>query len=174
MAYVTDEMLKLIDRPGPKSTAPTPISEDMLRRFVQGVMEENPIHWDEEAAKAQGYGGVVAPPLFPLHASRRPSGTPDPFDRLEGDPDWDGTVTEVIGGLPGLDLPLNRLLNGGTEGEFFQLPRVGDTISAQSRYVSITEREGKSGPMVLATIENEYTNQDDAVLARVRFTIIRR
>jgi len=87
----------------------------------------------------------------------------------------DGTdLAAGLGGLPPLDLPFSRVLNGGVEAEFHQLARVGDTISAQSSYADIQEREGRSGTMVLITIETTYTNQDAAVLARVRSTVILR
>ena len=46
----------------------------------------------------------------------RPLGSPDPLDALADDPDWDG-IELVEDGLPPLDLPLQRLLNGGVEAE---------------------------------------------------------
>jgi len=175
VSFVTEEMRGLIGHVGPRSTAPYPLSEDTLRRFVQAVMEGNPVHWDEEAAAGSRYGAVVAPPLYPMHAFPQPPGTPDPLDRLHEDPDWDGTdVGKGLGGLPPLDVPLKRVLNGGTEAEFFQLARVGDRISAQSRYLDITEREGRSGPMVLVQVETTYTNQADELLLRSVMTVIMR
>lgn len=174
MVYLTDEHRRLLGKPGPRQIAAQPVSDDALRRFVQGVMEPDPVHWDEQAARQSRYGTVVAPPLFPLHASRRPAGGPDPLDRLADDPDWDGAGGGGAGGLPPLDLPLDRILNGGTEAEFFRLARIGDVISMQSRYARMEEREGRSGPMVLVTVETEYRNQDDELLMRVRTTMIRR
>ena len=175
MGFVTDEIRALIDVPGPRLTAPGPLGQDDLRRFVQAVMEENPVHWDEEAARSSRYKGLVAPPLYVWHALRREPGSPDPFDRLAGQPDWDGLdVSGGVGGLPPIDVPLHRVLNGGTEAEFFRLPRVGDLITAQSRYLDMADREGRSGPMVLVTVETMYVNQDEEPLARVLSTIIMR
>lgn len=173
MSYVTDEVRALIGVTGPRLTAPHPLGPDGLRRFVQGAMETDPIHWDVEAAAARGYDGVVATPLYPVNAFPRPSGTPDPLDRLVDDPDWDGTdLGAGLGGLPPVQVALKRVLNGGVEAEFHQLARLGDVISSQARYADIAEREGRSGPMVLVTVETTYTNQDDAVLLRARSTII--
>jgi acyl dehydratase len=175
VGYVTDEHLALIDKPGPVQKASAPLTSEELRRFTQAVMESNPVHWDDEAARARGYDGVVAPPLFPVHASRRPAGTPDPPDRLRDDPDWDGaSIDGGINGLPPLDMPLRRVLNGGNEARFYRLARVGDAISSESRYVSITEREARSGPMVFVVFETEYRNQDGDLLVSVRQTMIRR
>jgi acyl dehydratase len=138
-------------------------------------METNAVHWDEEAAARSRWGGVVAPPLYPVHASRLPPGSPDPLDRLNEDPDWDGRGSDgILGGVPALDLPLKRVLNGGADAEFFRLARIGDVISRQSRYVDISDKEGRSGPMVIVKVETAYTNQDDELLARVWNTLILR
>jgi acyl dehydratase len=175
-SYITDEMRALIGVPGPKLTAPYPLGADELRRFVQGVMEGNPVHWDPAAGAESRYGEVVATPLFPMHSTtRRTPGTPDPLDRVHDDPGWDGTdLAAGLGGLPPVDVPLKRILNGGTEAEFFRLAVLGDVISAQSQYTDISEREGRSGPMVLVKVQTTYTNQDDEKLLVSTMTVIMR
>lgn len=174
--YITDEIRALIGVEGEKRTASFPISEELLRRFNQAVMEGNPVHWDPATAAASKYGEVVATPLFPLHANRRASGTPDPFERFNDDPEADGTLSDGSPfGLPPVDLPFKRLLNGGTEAEFFKLARVGDLISTQSKYVDFLERTGRDGsPMVIIRIATTYTNQDGDVLAVITVSTIRR
>jgi acyl dehydratase len=172
--YLTPEVLALVGAKGPKVTAPVPLTEERLRRFMQGVMEDDPIHWDHEAAAASRYGEIVATPLWPGHAFVRAAGTPDPLDRLAEDPEWDGAGGSSQGGLPPLDLPLVRILNGGTEAEFFQLAKVGDVISSQAEYADITQREGRSGTLVIVRVRTVYTNQDDDVLVVVTSSLIRR
>lgn len=175
MGFVTPEIRALVDQAGPRFQALWPLGEEELRRFVQAVMEPDPVHWDRSAAQASRYGDLVAPPLYVIHATRRAPGTPDPLDRLHEDPDWDGLdVGAGFGGLPPVDVPLTRVLNGGTEAEFFRLPRLGDVISAQSRYLDIFDREGRTGPMVLAKIETLYTDQHEERIARVINTVIMR
>jgi hydroxyacyl-ACP dehydratase HTD2-like protein with hotdog domain len=170
---ITDEIRALVGVEGPVRTAPHPLAADTLRRFAQAAMEVDPIHWDAEAARARGYDGIVAPPLFPLHAFPRGPGTPDPLDALAADPDWDG-IELVEDGLPPVDVPLPRLLNGGVAAEVLALAREGDVLSAQSRYAAISERAGSSGPMVLVVVETDYRDQDARLLLRTRTTMIAR
>jgi hypothetical protein len=80
----------------------------------------------------------------------------------------------VEDGLPPLDIPLPRLLNGGVAAEVFDLARVGDVLTARSRYAELTERAGRSGRMVLVVVETDYRNQRDELLLRTRTTMIAR
>lgn len=172
MPYITPEIQALIGVPGEVQTAPTPLGPDTLRRFVHAVMEPDPIHWDAESAAARGHDTLVATPLQPLHLFVRAAGTPDPFDRFREQPDWDGMGGTATKGLPTLDLPLKRRLNGGYACEFFQMAKIGDTVSRQSRYVEITERDGSKGPMVITKTETVYTNQLGQKLLRIVHTEI--
>ena len=147
-----------------------------MRRFVQAIMDDDPIYWDAEAAKARDLDGPVAPPLYPGFAFRREPGTPDPLDRAKGNPNFDGIGGGGgrRGGLPPVELPLVRTLNGGVEAEFFALARHGDRVTSQTRYADIYERQGRTGHMVFIVTETTYTNQDGQVLAKIRNTSIRR
>jgi hypothetical protein len=172
-AILTPEVLALVGVVGPVMTAPAPLEADALRRFVHAAMETDPIHSDEGAARARGYEGIVAPPLYPLHAFPRRPGTPDPLDALVGDPDWDG-IELVEDGLPPLELPLERLLNGGVDADVHDLARLGDTITCQSRYAEISERQGRSGPMVFVVVRIDYATTAGRSLLSVHTTMIAR
>ena len=172
-SVLTEEVAGLIGAIGPLLTAPTELSADALRRFAQATMETDPIHHDIDAARARGYDAIVAPPLYPLHAFPRPFGSPDPLEALSRDPDWDG-IELVEDGLPPIDLPLDRLLNGGVEAEIFDLARVGDTLTTQFRYANIFERLGRSGPMVFVVVRADYATTSGSELLRVHTTMIAR
>jgi len=169
--YVTDEIRALIGQKGPVRSAGEPLSHDRLRRFNQAAMEPDipsppggqPFRRDE-----------LAPPLWPLHAFVRLVDAPDPFDVLVEDPELDGTYGAGETGLPPVDIPLNRILNGGVSAEFFAQPEVGDVVHAQSEYVDISERAGRSGPMVIVAIRTSYTTQHGRLLCRVTNSFIRR
>lgn len=174
MSIITLHAQSLIGTRGPVMTAPHPLDASTLRRFVQAVMEPNPMHFDPAAAKSAAFDSLVAPPLWPAHALVRAAGTEDPLEQLQTDPDWDGAAGSIFGGLPDLDLQAKRILNGGTEAEFFRYAELGDVISAQSEYVDITEREGRSGPMAIVRVRTTYTRQDGEPLVRVTMSLIHR
>lgn len=173
MSLLTDEVRALIGMEGEPITFAEVVDESMLRRFVQGAMEVDPVHWDPRLADASRYGHVVAPPLFAAHARRRESGSPDPFDRFAEEPDADGAFTQGgWGGLPPIELPLKRMVNGGTEAEFYQLVQLGDRITARTKYLDISERQGKQGPFVVVKVLTTYTNQRGELLATITITPI--
>jgi acyl dehydratase len=174
VTYITDEVRSYIGRESQPVTAWDAVEPGAVRRFIQAIMDNDPIYWDVEAARARGFGGPVAPPLYPGFTFRRAPGTPDPLDRARENPDYDGIGGGGGTGLPPIpNLPV-RTLNGGVEAEFFALARHGDRITARSRYADIYEREGRTGKMVFVVTETTYTNQDGQVLARIRNTGIRR
>jgi len=171
---VLDEQTRsLVGVSGSRRWMEHPVELGEIRRFVQAAMEIDPIHFDEGAARAAGYDGIVAPPLFPLHAFRRAMGSPDPFDEGCKDPGWDG-IDMVEDDLPPVELPLERLLNGGVAAQVFSYARAGDVIGARSRYAEIRERPGRTGPMVFVVVETDYVNQDSAPLLVTRTTMIAR
>ena len=172
--YITDEARSYIGMESEPVTAWESVEPGAVRRFVQAIMDDDPIYWDEEAATARGYDGPVAPPLYPGFAFRRPPGTPDPLDRVKENPNFDGIGGTGTGRLPTIPNLPPRTLNGGVEAEFLALARHGDRITAQSKYVDIYEREGRSGKMVFIVTETTYTNQDGQVLVKIRNTGIRR
>jgi hypothetical protein len=177
--YITPEIRGLIGRKGPVRPAAEPLSRDQLRRFNQAAMEPQiPTPADAPPEKPEmpetAETAETAPPLWPLHAFVRGEGEPDPFDLLRQDPELDGTYGAGETGLPPVDLPLARILNGGVSAEFFAQAEVGDVVHAQSEYTDIAERQGRSGPMVIVAITTTYSNQHGRLLCRVTNSFIRR
>ena len=172
--YITDEVKQLIGREPAWVEACDAVERGAIRRFHQAVMDDDPIFWKDAEAAATRYGGVVAPPLFPLHAFRRPSGAPDPLNRVSGDPDFDGVTRDFGLGLPPVPIALPRLLNGGNQVEVHHLAHPGDRIRARSKYVDIYQKEGKSGILVFILVETVYANQKGETLLKALQTHILR
>ena len=136
-----------------------------FQRWAAAVNDLNPLYFDEEFAKANGYSDVVMPPLFLSQVMQgvtrlenlRPDGIPGGRGR-------------------GSDIPLRaqRRMAGGEETEYEAPIYPGDLLSSVSRLASLEEKEGRSGPFVLVTRETVYTNQDGVVVARGRGSTIAR
>lgn len=67
-----------------------------------------------------------------------------------------------------------KLLAGGQEFDFYHPVKAGDALIAVAKLIEMNEREGKSGNMVLSTIETTYTNQDGQIVAKMRLGSILR
>lgn len=133
------------------------------QRFAAAVGDLNPLYFDDETARAQGYRGVIAPPMFLSQI-------------LQGVTRLDAVREDGVPLEGGSDIPLRaeRLMAGGEEYEFFAPIYPGDSITAQTHIQDIEEKSGRSGRFVLITRETQYTNQDGTVVAKGRFSLIAR
>jgi len=178
--YVTPEMKALIGSESDACESSQEATWSEHRRFIQAIMDEDPIYYDEEYAKKSRYGGIVCAPLFPSSVDRRPMGTPDPLtEGFKNNPDFDGRgggrEGGGQGGLPRIDLSnLPRMLNAGNEIEFFQYMKPGERTITKTRIADIYEREGRSGRMVFIINETELRNEKGELLMISRQTSIRR
>jgi hypothetical protein len=159
MELVTDAARALIGVRSDWVEATHPVEPSELRRFVHATMDGNP-RFQPGGGHAR-YGGQVAPLGFPTHAFRRAA--EDPTDPLEGrgDPEFDGESRVLRWHLPRMPIPLSGVLNGGYEYEFFSHARIGETIWCRSRYRDVQQKQGRSGPMVIVTIDDEYAAGDE-------------
>ena len=170
---LTPTVLALIGREAPLLEATHPVEASEVRRFHHATMDPAPRYWDPDSPGARRCGGVVAPPGFPVHALRRAPAADDPLEH-DDHGGLGGYGRSLRPGLPPLDLPLERLLNGGYQYEVFRYARIGERIVCRSRYKDIYQRDGSTGPMVFVVIEDDYATADGAPLLRVTNTMILR
>src|SRR2546421_10967133 len=77
------------------------VGREKIREYARAVGETDPLHLDLDAARAAGYGDLVAPPMFAVVYSA-PSVGPPIFDRELGlISGWWGTAGQRLGGGPG-------------------------------------------------------------------------
>lgn len=126
----------------------TEVEKGAIIKFAQAIGDENHLFNDEMAARKSAYGGLIAPPTF---------------------------LRSVGGNRPELpfDLPFSRLLDGGSDWEYFEPVRVGDRITAVVRVTDIVERTGRLGVMLIVTTVTTYRNQFGQVVATQTGTGIR-
>jgi acyl dehydratase len=145
-----------------------PVSAEITRReaqrYARAVGDLAPIYFDDEAARAAGYDGLVAPPTFVGHAVVEGS----TLDDLREDGLWIDRRGRR------LRLAVSRTMFGGEEWEFREPVLVGDTITAERRLGKVEEKEGRAGPFVLIHYETTFTNQRSEVVAISRLVGIAR
>ncbi len=160
-SLITDEMRTTI---GVRSE-PSFYEVDKLsvRMFARSVGHVDPIYFDEEEAKKAGYRSLPCPPGY--------LGTPV-YDPRTSDPTFGGRRGGARAPEP--SRPLKRILNGGTEIEYFEDICAGDTLEASSYTSDIQERKGGIGDMLITTSKTEYKRKsDDKVVAIMTGTGIR-
>lgn len=161
-SVISAEMTAAIGVEGPPITLE--VEKTNCRMFARSVGHTDPIFFDEAAARARGYRGIVAAPGF--------LGTPVFRPGAGG-----GGAPGETGGR-GFSIPYKRVLNGGTDYEYFSDPPdgdsicAGDTITAVSKVVGFEETEGSLGPMLITKRETEYRNQHGKLVAKMYGTVI--
>jgi len=97
---------------------------EKIKEYARAVGETNPVHLDEQAARAAGYADVVAPPMFAVVYSS-PALGPSIFD-------------------PDLEINFAMMVHGGQEFEWGPLVVAGDEITTTVSVKDISERGGSS------------------------------
>lgn len=141
-----------------------------LRLFADAIGGLRPVHFDPHSPQARKHGGVLAPPLFPIHGLEAlPGKLP-----LSSDPQAMGRegVYEV-----GRDMArhfgIEIAWNGGNKVEVHSLARVGERICAESTLVSARSRTGRqAGSMIIFETLNRYRVVDGRPLITERQTMI--
>jgi acyl dehydratase len=153
-SVITDEMRAVVGVENPGGTAE--VTTTGIRMFARAVGYTDLIFYDEDEAKKQGYGGLIAPPGYLGTGVYRPS----TGGQADGPP----------GG--GLDIPYKRILNGGTTYEYLEPIVAGDVITSSSQITDFQEREGSIGPMLITYRQTTFKNQDGVVVALMRGNLI--
>jgi acyl dehydratase len=148
-SLITEEMRANIGKESPPQTLE--VEKTGIRMFARAVGHTDQIYFDEEYAKSKGHRSLVAPPAY--------------FGTAIYNPARGGGA-----GGANLTLPNGRVLRGLDGGREFDYTGVeicaGDTLTAVSKTVDITEREGRLGSMLITRRETTYTNQNGEVVCR--------
>ena len=124
------------------------VEKGAIARFSEAIEDPNPLWTDEVSARRSRYGGIIATPTF-LRNLRT--------ERLE---------------LP-FEEQFQRVLDGGSDWEYFEPVRPGDRITAVSRITDMQERSGRMGVMIITSTVTTYTNHFNQVVATQTTTGIR-
>ncbi|MGV9711744.1 MaoC family dehydratase N-terminal domain-containing protein [Gordonia sp. NPDC003424] len=126
------------------------MTRSRLRDFAAATGQTDPIYTDLDAAKQAGHRDLPVPPTFIFGIE------------MEG-PDSFAFITEL-----GIDL--RTVLHGEQQFEYRQMTYAGDELTSTSRVVDVYDKKG--GLLDFLVRESTVTNQDGAVVAIVRNTLV--
>ena len=131
-----------------------PVTEEKVKEFAIAVGDNNPLFYDADAAREQGFPGPVAPPTFSVtqifHVPRE-----EREQRL------------------GANLEYSRVLHGEQEFVYKRLPLVGEVLNGTMRISKDFEKEGKrGGTMRFVTYESKYTDAEGDEVLTAYYTLI--
>ncbi len=127
-----------------------PIESISVRRMALCIENRDPIHYDEAAARARGYRGIVAPwpLLWLIFFNCREAPLQFPF----------GKAT----------------IHGQDDYEFHEPMIVGDLITVSASVTGTSVKQGKSGAMGVIVTRREFRNQHGQLCAVLSTTNLRR
>lgn len=158
---ITDEMRAAIGLESESWTVE--VDKSSVRMFARAVGYTDPLFYDEAFSKSKGYRSLPCPPHY------------------LGTPIFEPTQSDATSSAPKqmaqrFAVPFHRLLNGGTDIEYFNNgPEdaicAGDVLQASTKVVSINERYGSVGPMLIVSSETAY-RRNGTIVAIQRGTLI--
>jgi acyl dehydratase len=160
MTWLTDEVLAIVGTSTPPRRGI--ISAFDIRKFATGIDDANPLFTDPEAAHAAGYSDVIAPPLFNAVALRLTPFRP----AFVKDGQYETTAP------PGLT-HLQTML-AGQRWEILRPSIAGEEIEEVFTTRSITEKQGRTGPMVFLEKESVVSTRAGELIERYGSTLILR
>ncbi len=159
---------------GPTHRAPDPVNLPMIRHWIEAMGDRNPVYVDEEAARAAGFAGIIAPPTMLQAWIMRGLRTSQEADeaRARG-VETPGSPNDQL--MAVLDEAGFTSVVATNCDQHYERPLVpGDRLEATSTIDAVSE-EKKTGLGVghFITTRLEFTDQDDQVVATMLFRILK-
>jgi len=124
------------------------VGREKIREYAYAIGATNPVHFEREAAQAEGFRDVVAPPMFAVVYSAGSVG-PGVLD-------------------PELGINLMLMLHGSQEFVWSEPVCAGDVIETVTEYKETFEKAGNT----FHVFESVSTNQDGQEVVRGKWTNI--
>jgi len=151
-----------------------PIERGAVRRYLEPLEFDCPLHYDADVARAHGHPDIIAP--YSGLATWISTGVWNPGDEpvYGGDHGADRNAHARMRRnpypLPGPDI--NGRFATDLEYEYVRAFVVGDQLSSRGRrLLSVMPKETSVGRGAFLTWGSEVRNQDDVLIVRVRFGV---
>lgn len=153
--------------------APDPVNQPMIRHWVEAMGDENPVYVDEDAARAAGFTGVVAPPTMLQAWTMRGYRRSLEADRLRAARQPSSSPLEELFGLLD-DAGFTSVVATDCEQEYRRPLVLGDRLRAESVIETVSaEKKTALGPGHFVTTRTDYLDADGGLVATMRFRILR-
>jgi hypothetical protein len=150
------------------------IEAGAVRRYLEPLEFDCPLHTDAKVARAHGYDDIVLPctalTSFALPPMRQPGDTL--FDSAARDAQ--PRSSPVTGVRTGLEPPTTGFFATNYEVDYVRSAVVGDRLSRRgARLLACTPKETRVGRGAFVTWESEIINQRGETVARLRTSFFR-
>ena len=150
----------------PKTWGPDEVNTPMIRHWVETMGDTNPIYLDDEAARATGREGAVAPAMMAQVWIMRT------FTDKMANNDPSQVWTDLIATLDGAGF--SSVVATDSDFEFFTELRPGDRVSVTEVVENISEEKTTGlGVGHFVTTLKTYRNSQDEVVATQRWRTLR-
>lgn len=129
------------------------VEKGKIREFALALGDENPIFFDDSAAREAGLPGIVAPLTFATAMQNWSAG------------DSSGPITEMGGDY-------SRVVHGDQEYEYYRPVACGDVLTGQTRVADIAHKTGRSGPLDLVKFETVFKDAAGEPVLLSRSTVV--
>ena len=155
---------------GPPTEGRDEVNQAMIRHWIDAMGDHNPVYADAEAARANGFPGVVAPPTMLQAWIMRGYRAPGDVDPLGN---GTGPVQQELFGL--LEAAgFTSVVATNCEQTYDRPIVLGDRLAVSSMIESVSpEKHTALGDGHFVTTRSEYTDQHGARVATMRFRILR-
>ncbi|MHB8330174.1 MAG: bifunctional MaoC family dehydratase N-terminal/OB-fold nucleic acid binding domain-containing protein [Acidimicrobiales bacterium] len=173
-APALDEQLEQFDgrAVGLPSQAPDPVNQPMIRHWVEAMGDENPVYVDEEAARANGFAGVIAPAtMLQAWIMRGYKGWDDAKTGAESEPGRSG-LDELFALLD--EAGFTSVVATNCDQEYARPLLLGDRLTVSSVIASVSpEKHTALGDGHFVTTRMDFADQRGGLVATMRFRLLR-
>lgn len=166
MSEMMEKLQALVGTASPTVVGKDPVNPPMIRHMVEALGDENPIYVDEEAARAAGHPGIVAPPTM-LQSWAMPG--------VKGH----ATSSAADGGFSAAlkvldDAGFTATVAVNCEQEYHRYLTVGDRATVKAVLESVSEEKQTAiGVGHFVTTVDEYYDQDGELVGTHLFRVLR-
>jgi uncharacterized OB-fold protein/acyl dehydratase len=162
---------------GPPTPGPDPVNVPMIRHWVEAMGDENPVYLDDEAARAAGFEGIIAPPTmlqaWIMAGLKATLARDEDRARLEAADPADRSPSDALMALLD-DAGFTSVVATNCDQHYVRPLVPGDQLEVTSVIDSVSgEKATGLGVGHFVTTRLEFTDQNGAPVATMKFRILK-